>query len=361
MALFYDYDKTRLDFYTYGPFSGVTSPPTTGVTAAVTGLNTDCDFAYLDLTGIQIKHRRYNNIYPQDYPPEVTRDTSDISQYNAGFFAGILISPQHVLIAYHVREWYAGSNWTGLGTNILEFKNYNAGVGITAELDVPTLEGINDLGVYKLKEPITDSNIKIYDKMLLSDGSKFIPDGTLIYYFTSNGIISWGYIEGIGRQNVVSLNTGYKLPQDDLYNQWIAFGGDSSTGVFVESESLGTILCGVASGAPIKGGLQPGNILDYDTTNKDWLDDLLAEDGYSIDWVSPSDLYTLDKYITMATGQNYVPTTNMNAKNIKCEVTAIKGALEDKKYGETFYCRFGRGSTVFRIYRTTHHKRHISL
>jgi len=342
MALFYDYDKTRLDYYTYGPFSGTTSPANSGVTAAITGLNTDCDFAYLDLTGIQLRHRRYNNIYPQDYPSEVTRDTSDISQYNSGFFGGILISPQHVLIANHVHSYFENIDWTGLGTNILEFKNYSTGVGVTAELDVSTLEGIDDLGVYKLKDPITDSNIRIYDKMLLSDGSAFIPDGTLIYYLTSNGIIAWGYAGGAGGANIASLNMGYRLPQDDIYNQWIAFSGDSSSGVLVESESLGTILCGVASGAPIKGGLQPGYILN-DTINKDWLDDLLAEDGYSIDWVSPSDLYTLDKYITMATGQNYVPTTNMNAKNIKCEVTAIRGALEDKKFGDTFIAVSGEG------------------
>ena len=101
--------------------------------------------------------------------------------------------------------------------------------------------------------------------------------------------------------------------------------------MFVQSASLGTIYAGNIGGLPAA----PGTALSLVTGAVDYMNERVAEEGYSIDWVSPSDLFTT-KNLTMSTDKNYVPSTYMNGKNIWCEVTAIKGSSESKKYGDTF-------------------------
>jgi len=320
-------NASKIDYLTYSSFSNGSA---SGSTANPTGLNSSCQFSFLDLSGQSLRFRRFNNHVANDVGPCVTDDLTNIGQYNSGYFSGVLITPQHLLLTYHT---WAGGFWNQLvnlgrtpagAVNTLKFFNSD-GAGITAGVINPGASGMvnlsKDTSILKLTSPITDPKIKIYNKILDMSPSS-LPNNTISFCDGSNGTLNPSY----------KVSGSFKSLTDRYNNVAIVFDGDSGSPVFVYSNSEGTILSGLVTATAEFPGL--GNQIRGLSTV---IDDYLESDGggYTIEWVTPKDLYAI-KDITLSTDKTYTPDRYMIGKSIKCEVTAIKGKQRSSKTGQVF-------------------------
>ena len=331
-------DTSRLDYYTYGDFNGTPTEADSGFFATCTGINPDCDFSFLDLSGCSVRNRRYGSIYTGEYPPGLVRDVTSISQYNSIIWPGALISPKHFVTAGHLAGYF--SSQYGFGTNVMGFFKKNGELvtqefnpNVIADADAGFERG--DWALFELTSPITDPDVKIYNKILDETGDTLFEQGTATFTLSSNGQVQPAYIENSGN---IRLSTGLISPDDDIYKNALTFSGDSGSPVFIHHPVHGTVFVGpVAMGSdyPIM-----SNTVGRYISLKNELNQLLADNGgYEIEWLTPADLGGATKVkdaLIMSTEEQYTPSTSMNAKEIVCEVTAIRGDDTTKKSTSAF-------------------------
>ena len=334
--LFLMSDTSRLDYYTYGDFNGTPTEANSGFFATCTGINPNCDFSFLDLSGCSVRNRRYGSIYPNEYPPGLVKDITSISQYNSIIWPGALISPKHFITAGHLSSYF--SSQYGFGTNVMGFFKKN-GELVTQEFNPTRIAELGDgfergdWALFELTSPITDPDVKIYNKILDETGSTTYEIGTTTFTLSSNGQVQPAYV--VESNN--NLQNHVSVPEDDIYKNALDFSGDSGSPVFIHHPVHGMVLVG-----PIAMG---GNYPDMSNTVrhsslKSELSQLLADNGgYEIEWLTPADLSGATKVkdaLIMSTEEQYTPSTSMNAKEIVCEVTAIRGDETTKKSTAAF-------------------------
>jgi len=315
-------DTSRLDYYTYGDFNGTPTEENSGFFATCTGINPDCDFSFLDLSGCSVRNRRYGSIYPNEYPPGVVKDITSISQYNSIIWPGTLISPKHFITAGHLSSYF--SSQYGFGTNVMGFFKKN-GELVTQEFNPTRIAELGtgfekgDWALFELTSPITDPDVKIYNKIVDETGDTEYEIGTVTFTLSSNGQVQPAYFNEVAS----NIQNHMSAPDDDIYKNALPFSGDSGSPVFIHHPVHGIVLVG-----PVSMGNdypQMYNTVQHASLKSELSQYLADRGGYEIEWLTPADLSGATKVqdvLIMSTEEQYTPSTSMNGKEIVCEVTA---------------------------------------
>ena len=326
MAVLERYNPSVHDLYVYDQ-----EATRAGATGNPIGYNSSCwaNANDVDFTGVALRVRKFNNLYndfnilPDNYNPDI----NNINFYNSSQYPITLVTPRHGFLCRHF--WEAcdfGACWNNCipYCDKLVFMN-KAGVkyerGLAGPLVDPTTGAYfgvsNDDLWIELDEPLpSDSGIKIYDKIARFTNTQRYAN---CYNVDPNGKI---YLRKFENATWVSSDSGNirRLaevdPDVDYHGGSLIFGGDSGTVTFIQSEEHGTLLISNPNGNPYgPGGTQ------WSETQLANLNNFLATrpGGYSVSGIEVEDAI---KYVKVASGSSYSPSSYMNGKKLFCRIKA---------------------------------------
>jgi hypothetical protein len=329
MAVLERYNSSVHDLYVYDQ-----EATRGGLTGNPIGYNPSCwaNGNNVDFTGVALRVRKFNNLYnahcfPLCVPDNYDPDINNINFYNSSQYPVTLVTPRHAFINEH---FWDSCDYGACWNNCIPYCDKlvwmnKAGVKYERTPSGPLVDPStgshfqtdNDDLWIELDEPLPpDSGIKIYDKFArLYNTQKYAN----CYNVDPNGKIYLRNFDAVTVNEGVDLNASN--PDVDYHGGQLIYSGDSGTVTFIQSEEHGTLLASNPNGNPYGHG---GNYW-----RGQWTDDMISKlntfldtrpGGYSVSSIEVEDAV---KYVSVASGSSYSPSTYMNGKKLFCRVKAI--------------------------------------